>query len=87
MAIGNIHFRPSIIEDTIYEILDSDPEFIYSSQEYTPDAIEKVFEYMNTLTGEWSAIDDVYPDEDGGSVSICWIEAGHLRHIVINYHK
>lgn len=81
MAIGNIHFRPSIIEDTIYEILDSDPEFIYSSQEYTLDAIEKVFEYMNTLTGEWSAIDD------GGSVSICWIEAGHLRHIVINYHK
>ena len=81
MAIGNIHFRPSIIEDTIYEILDSDPEFIYSSQEYTPAAIEKIFEYMNTLTDEWSAIDD------SGSVSICWIEAGHLRHIVINYHK
>lgn len=81
MAIGNIHFRPSIIENIIYEILDSNPEFIYSSQEYTPDAIEKVFEYMNTLTGEWSAIDD------SGSVSICWIEAGHLRHIVINYHK
>ena len=81
MAIGNIHFRPSIIEDTIYEILDSDPEFIYSSQEYTPDAINKVFDYMSTLTSEWSAIDD------DSSVSICWIEAGHLRHIVINYHK
>lgn len=49
--------------------------------------MEKVYEYLNTLTGEWSVIDDVYPNEEGGSVSICWVEVGHLHHIVINYHK
>ena len=87
MAIGNTHFYPSVIENTIYDILDSDPEFIQSTEEYTPEAMEKVYEYLNTLTCEWSVIDDVYPNEEGGSVSICWVEVGHLHHIVINYHK
>lgn len=85
MAIGSTKFYPSAIENEIYNILDSDPEFIVSSKEYTQEAIAAVVEYLNTYKGEWSLIDDLYPDEDGGSVSICWIECGHLHHIVLNY--
>lgn len=85
MAIGSIKFYPSAIENEIYNILDSDPEFIVSSKEYTQEAIAAIVEYLNTYKGEWSLIDDLYPDETGGSVSICWIERGHLHHIVIDY--
>ena len=85
MAIGSTKFYPSAIENEIYNILDSDPEFIVSSKEYTSQAIAAVVEYLNTYKGEWSLIDDLYPNEEGGSVSICWIENSHLHHIVINY--
>lgn len=85
MSIGTANFHPSAIEDKIYDILDSTPEFIVSSKEYTSQAIAAVVEYMNTLDTEWSLIDDMYPNEEGGSVSICWIEDGHLHHIVLNY--
>ena len=85
MSIGTAKFHPSRLEDNIYNILDSDPEFIVSSKEYTSQAIAAVVEYMNTYRGEWSLIDDMYPNEMGGSVSICWIECGHLHHIVLNY--
>ena len=79
------NFHPSAIEDQIYDILDSDPEFIVSTKEYTSKAIEAVIEHMNTLSIEWSVIDDSYPNEEGGFVSICWIEDSHLHHIVLNY--
>lgn len=85
MSIGSTQFHPSAIEDEIYNILNSDSDFIVSSKEYTHEAIEEVIEYMSNLSTEWSLIDDTHPDEEGGSVSICWIENGHLHHIVINY--
>lgn len=85
MAIGSTKFHPSMIEDEIYNILDSNPEFIISSEEYTKEAIEKVIEYMSNCKSEWSLIDDPHPDYEGGSVSICWIEEGHLHHIVLSY--
>ena len=85
MAIGSTQFHPSMIEDEIYNILDSDPDFIVSSSEYTKEAIEEVIEYMSNCKGEWSLIDDPHPDAEGGSVSICWIECGHLHHIVLDY--
>ena len=85
MAIGNFKFYPSAIEDKIYDILDSKSEFIASSKEYTQEAIETVIEYMHGLPNEWSLIDETHPDEEGGCVSICWIEDGHLHHIVLDY--
>ena len=85
MSIGTTQFHPSIIEDEIYNILDSNPEFIVSSEEYTKEAIEEVIEYMNNYKDEWSLIDESHPDCEGGSVSICWIECGHLHHIVLSY--
>ena len=84
MAIGSAGFTPSAIEDGIYNLIDR-ADFIVSSKEYTSQAIAAVVEYLNTCKGEWSLIDDPYPNEEGGSVSICWIECGHLHHIVLNY--
>lgn len=89
MSIGSVQFHPSVIENQIYEILDSDPKYIVSSREYTQEAIEEVINFMSELyenSGlQYSIIDDSHPDEEGGSVSICWVEVGHLHHIVLNY--
>lgn len=89
MSIGSTTFHPSAIEDEIYDILDSSPDYIVSSSDYTQEAIEKVMEFMSEKAMsngmEYDIIDDTHPDEEGGSVSICWIENGHLHHIVLNY--
>lgn len=89
MSIGSTIFHPSAIEDRIYDILDSSLDHIVSSSDYTQEAIEKVIGFMSKkyLEGgmEYDIIDDTHPDGEGGSVSICWIEAGHLHHIVLSY--
>ena len=89
MSIGSVQFHPSIIEDQIYEILDSDPNYIISSKEYTQEAIEDVINFMSELyenSGlQYSIIDDPHPDCEGGSVSICWIEGSYLHHIALSY--
>lgn len=89
MSIGSTTFHPSAIEDEIYDILDSSPDYIVSSSDYTQEAIEKVIEFMSEKAMsngmEYDIIDDTHPDEEGGSVSICWIENGHLHHIILSY--
>lgn len=89
MSIGTANFHPSAIEDEIYDILNSSPDHIVSSSDYTQGAIEKVIEFMYEKAKsngmEYDIIDDTHPDEEGGSVSICWIESGHLHHIVLSY--
>ena len=89
MSIGSTTFHPSAIEDEIYDILDSSSEFIVSSSDYAPDAIDKVMEFMAEKAEndgvEYDIIDDPHPDAAGGSLSICWIEDGHLHHIVLTY--
>ena len=87
MSIGNANFHPSAIEDKIYEILDSDPEYIVSSEAYTKKAIDAVLAYLSGLNTQWSFIDDTHPDAEGGSVSICWIEDCHLHHIVLTHRS
>ncbi len=87
MTTINSCFHPSVIEDKIYDILDSDSNYIWSSNEYTQEAITAVNDYMETLDIQWNLIDESYPNEEGGFVSICWIENSHLHHITINYHK
>lgn len=90
MSIGSTNFHPSAIEDVIYNILDSDPDYLVSSQDYTKDAIDEVVYFMNEQVQkdanfQYDIIEDLHPDMCGGSVSFCWIEAGHLHHIVLSY--
>ena len=91
MSIGTANFHPSAIEDEIYDILDSSPDHIVSSSDYTQEAIEKVIKFMSEEAKssgmEYDIIDDTHPDAEGGSVSICWIETGHLHHIVLSYRS
>lgn len=89
MSIGTMTFHPSAIEDEIYNILNSSPDYIVSSKAYTQVAIDKIIDFMSEKAKsnnmEYDIIDDTYPNEEGGSVSISWIENSHLHHIVINY--
>ena len=79
-GIGN-DFYPSIIEDTIYEILD---EHSLSSHDHERTAGPAVMEYLENCCVEFNIVEDPYPDMTGASVSVCWIEDGHLHHFVFN---
>jgi hypothetical protein len=89
MSIGTANFHPSVIEDEIYDILDSTSDYVVSSKEYAQAAMEAVIEFMYEKAKdngmEYDIIDDPHPDEEGGSISICWIEDGHLHHVVLSY--
>lgn len=88
-GIGN-KFHPSRIEDKIYNIINEE-QYLVSSSEYTEEAIAAVESMLaraeanliDCLT-QWNIIYDNYPDDSGASVSIAWVEAGHLHHIVLN---
>ena len=79
-GIGN-DFHPSVIEDTIYEILD---EFTYTSREYDRNAGPAIMNYLENCGVQFNMIEDPYPTMTGASVSICWIEDNYLHHIVID---
>jgi hypothetical protein len=85
MAIGNCGFHPSLIEDRIYDILDSDPDYLYSTEVYWQISQEKIIEYLNVTGVQWSMIADAWQNMEGESTSICWIEDGHLHHIVLQF--
>ena len=61
MSIGSTTFHPSAIEDEIYDILDSSPDFIVSSSDYTPEAIDKVIEFMAEKACKNGCIDGFKP--------------------------
>lgn len=82
-GIGNNVFHPSVVEDTIYEILE-DVDYLVSTREYTKDAIDAVQAYLENCGNQFNIIEDSYPDMTGASVSIAWIEEGHLHHIVLD---
>lgn len=82
-GIGNSHWRPSQIEDYIYELINV-PDFLVSSSEYTKDVIPTIQEYLNMCAVQYNIIEDSYPNMSGASVSICWIEMTFLHHIVLN---
>ena len=83
-GIGN-DFHPSMIEDTIYEICDeNEGEYIASSHEYERTVGPIIMEYLENCCVEFNMIEDPYPDMTGASLSICWIEDGHLHHNVLN---
>lgn len=82
--IGN-DFHPSVIEDTIYDICDeNEGEYIASSHEYERTVGPAIMAYLENCCVEFNMIEDPYPNMAGASLSICWIEDGHLHHIVLN---
>ena len=80
-------FHPSIIEDKIYDILDSDIDYIVSSDEYTPEAIAAVTSFVARVTNSCNILETPYPDETGADVSIYWTERGVLHSVNLKYRK
>ena len=81
-GIGN-DFHPSYIEDTIYDIIDTE-EHTMSSSEYDRTIGPEIMNYLENCGVQFNMIEDPYPDMTGASLSIAWIEDSYLHHIVLN---
>lgn len=85
MAIGNCGFHPSLIEDRIYDILDSNPDYLYSSEVYWKNAQDPIIEYLEVTGVQGSMIASCWQNMEGETTSIAWIEDGHLHHIMLDF--
>ncbi len=81
-GIGN-DFHPSVIEDTIYNIINT-AEHTVSSSEYDRTIGPEIMAYLEGCGIQFNIIEDPYPDMTGASLSICWIEFSYLHHIVLS---
>lgn len=81
-GIGN-DFHPSVIEDTIYDLID-EPDYIVSSSEYDRTIGPAIMKYLEACDIQFNIIEDPYPDMSGASLSIAWIEDSYLHHIALN---
>ena len=78
-----------MIKDEIYRILASDPSYMKSYSEATEAGVEAVLEYMRSLRRhfQWDYSYTSHPDEEGATVSICWIDDGQLELITLTYRN
>ena len=76
---------PSHIEDEIYGIMDN---YIVDSDTYEAGLVEAISDFfMNYKKGEWQLGCAEWPNFEGGSCSVSWIEDGHLHMIGFDYRK
>lgn len=88
-GIGNCEWHSSEIEDEIYNLLNSNLDFIAGIETYTAEAIDAVSAHLLKVSQErhgiqWNVIENPHPNMEGASASICWIENGFLNHIVLD---
>ena len=78
-----------MVKDEIYRLLASDPSYMMSYSEATEKGIEAVLNYMRTLACylQWDYSYTTHPDEEGATVSICWIDDGQLELITLTYRN
>ena len=78
-------FYPSHIEDEIYGIMD---DYIVGGDTYEAGLVEAISDFfMNYKKGEWQLGCAEWPNFEGGSCSVSWIEDGHLHMIGFDYRK
>jgi hypothetical protein len=86
-GIGNCGWRPSIIEDDIYKLLNSE-DLIAGSDSYYAPAVDDIAEYLDRAGRlhniQWNIIESPDAAYENGVASICWVENGQLHHIMIN---
>ena len=76
---------PSHIEDEIYGIMD---DYIVGIDTYEAGLVEAISDFfMNYKKGEWQLGCAEWPNFEGGSCSVSWIEDGHLHMIGFDYRK
>ena len=88
-GIGNCVGYASEIEDNIYNLLNSNLDYIAGMETYTTEAIDAVATYMLGVSQkrsdiQWNIIERPDASFERGSASICWIENGHQNHIVLD---
>lgn len=75
----------SHIEDEIYGIMD---DYIVDSCTYEAGLVEAISDFfMNYKKGEWQLGCAEWPNFEGGSCSVSWIEDGHLHMIGFDYKR
>ena len=84
--VGNHVFRPSVVEDTIYSIMD---DFIAGSDTYEEALVGEI---GIVLQEKWPAMEwqmgcSEWPNCSGGVCYVSWIENGHLHMIGFDYKK
>lgn len=78
-------FYPSHIEDEIYGIMD---DYIVGIDTYEAGLVDAISDFfMNYKKGEWQLGCAEWPNFEGGSCSVSWIEDGHLHMIGFDYRK
>ena len=80
------NWRPSAIEDKIYDMMEGHEAGVEVYEEALTDLIS---DYLtkNFPGMEWNLGCSPWPNMDGGVCFICWIEEGHLHSIVFDYVK
>lgn len=84
--LGNTKFRPSFIEDEIYEMMD---DYIVGMETYEEGLVDAVSDFLgNYCPGtEWQLSCSEWPNCSGGVCYVSWIEDGHLHMIGFDYKK
>lgn len=76
---------PSHIEDEIYGIMD---DYIVGIDTYEAGLVDAISDFfMNYKKVEWQLGCAEWPNFEGGSCSVSWIEDGHLHMIGFDYRK
>ena len=84
--LGNTKFRPSFIEDAIYDMMD---DYIAGSDIYNEGLVSAVTDFLTNYNRniEWNLAGSEWPNCSGGACHVSWIESGHLHSIGFDYIK
>lgn len=81
-GIGNTGFHGSIVEDHIYDIMMDGHIMIAGTEDtYDEELFDAVQEFFTEKCAsiQWNMMCSMWPNEEGGTVSCAWIEAGILH--------
>lgn len=84
--IGNEKFYPSVIENAIYNIMD---DYMLGIEIYEEDLVDAVSDFLNNYRPGivWQLGCSEWPNCEGGSCFVSWIENGHFHMIGFDYKK
>ena len=79
-------FRPSKVEDEIYDTMES---YVAGSDLYNEGLVDAITDYFTNYNpaAEWKLCCSPWPNMAGGVCSVCWIEDGHVHMVAFDYVK
>ena len=87
LMLGTVNIPYSKIEEDIENICVEYGHGGYDVMTCDESAVDEILKYFNNLprTLQWNLSCAVWPNEEGGSCHISWIEEGHLCGYGFNY--